>query len=153
MVPDRSELFWTLSGNLVVGLGAGTATNAAFAPTLPLVDDPHFLVRVSIVSLGFALFFAGYHITQAGMYRSPGESLGETLVPGTGDGTATAGRFDPVLAIRATAILAGVFLLGAGMRLFAMTIDTWSATFGLMSGVVCIGGYICGHIGINWRMI
>jgi len=43
----------------------------------------------------------------------------------------------------------GVLGLGWGMRLFALTIQNWSGTLGLAAGVVCIGGYIFGHIGIN----
>lgn len=158
MLPKKRRLFWALAGNLVVGFGAGTATNAAFAPSLPVIANPHFAVRVGIVSLGFAFFFAGYHITQAGIYRSSDESQLGALVPKVGTGTKGEVKgnfvtFDPVLALRGASLLAGVVLLGAGMRLFALTIESWSATLGLLTGVVCILGYIFGHIGINWKLI
>lgn len=158
MLPEPGELFWALLGNVVVGFGAGTATLAAFAPTLPLVGDPLFVVRVCAVSLGFAFFFAGYHITQAGTYRDPEEPLLSELapMPTGGDGengsarndTAT-GTVDLFLVFRGGFVLLGLLGLGAGMRLFAVTIQSWSPVLGGLAGLVCIGGYICGHIGIN----
>lgn len=165
MFPDGRELLWALAGNSVVGFGAGTATLAAFAPSLPLLGEPHFTVRVAVVSVGFAFFFAGYHITQSGTYRSPDRSLLASLAPApiapseaegpnrTPDDSRATGSLDPVVVARALFILLGVVGLGAGMRLFALTINSWNPTLGVVTGVVCIGGYIAGHIGLNWTLI
>lgn len=158
---ERRVLLWALVGNIVVGFGAGTATLAAFSPTLPLFDSPHFVFRVLIVSIGFALFFAGYHITQAGTYRDPNDSLRGALLPGPDAGNSGAqsrsksdsNGSDPVILLRSGFILMGVFGLGAGMRLFALTIASWDPVLGGTTGLVCIGGYICGHIGINGVLI
>jgi len=159
MGSDTRALVWALLGNVVVGFGAGTATLAAFSPALPLVGSPPFVVRVTIVSIGFAFFFAGYHVTQTGTYRDPDEPLPGALLPsssGAGDrsdpGTPAgddSGRVDPLTLFRGGFILLGVFGLGAGMRLFALTIGSWDPLLGVATGFVCIGGYICGHIGIN----
>lgn len=158
MRPDTHALFWALLGNVVVGFGAGTATLAAFSPTLPLVGSPPFVIRVTIVSVGFAFFFAGYHVTQTGTYRDPDESVPSAVLPSSdagtrpGQGTSTrrdSGRVDPLTLFRGAFIVLGVFGLGAGMRLFALTIGSWSPVLGVATGFVCIGGYICGHIGIN----
>jgi hypothetical protein len=158
MRPDTRALVWALLGNAVVGFGAGTATLAAFSPTLPVVGSPPFVVRVSIVSVGFAFFFAGYHVTQAGTYRDPDEPLRAAVLPtASGDepsepGTPAgqdSGRLDPLALFRGGFIFLGVFGLGAGMRLFALTISSWDPVLGVATGFVCIGGYICGHIGIN----
>ena len=156
MWPDTRALLWALLGNVVVGFGAGTATLAAFSPTLPVVGSPPFVVRVSIVSIGFAFFFAGYHVTQTGTYRDPDESLRDAVVPSAGDrpdsgapGGSESGRVDPLMLFRGGFVLLGVFGLGAGMRLFALTIGSWDPVLGVATGFVCIGGYICGHIGIN----
>ncbi|WP_436903484.1 hypothetical protein [Halovenus halobia] len=150
MVNWRREGFWALLGNIVVGFGAGTATLAAFAPSFPVLGEPHFVLRTIIVSIGFAFFFAGYHITQAGTYRDPDESLlpsgspdSETQ-PSSGSERATA-----VVVVSGVFVSLGVLGLGAGMRLFAMTIASWDPALGFLSGVVCISGYIFGHIGLN----
>lgn len=154
MFPSLKELFWAVAGNAVIGVGAGTATLAAFAPSLSVAGVSNPALRVGVVSVGFAIFFAGYHLTQAATYRDPDESLLEALVPGS-SGTggaepqADAGGVDGVLVVRGVFVVLGVLGLGAGMRLFALTIDAWSGTLGVLTGVVCIGGYVCGHIGIN----
>jgi hypothetical protein len=151
MSSDPAELGWALAGNVVVGIGAGTATLAAFAPSLPLVDGGNPAVRVGVVSLGFAVFFAGYGLTQAGTYRDPGESLLEGLRPG-GDEPGTgrnAGSIDPFMVLRGSFVVLGMVGLGAGMRLFALTIQGWDPVLGVATGVVCILGYIFGHVGIN----
>jgi hypothetical protein len=158
MSPQWREFFWALAGNVVVGFGAGTATLAAFAPTLPLFGTPHFALRVAIVSVGFAFFFAGYHVTQAGTYRNRDEPLVASLLPTAGGSpekpTAdnNAGT-NPLVLLRGGFVLLGVLGLGAGMRLFAMTIESWDPMMGLLAGVVCILGYICGHIGLNWVIL
>ena len=158
MWPDSRAVLWALLGNVVVGFGAGTATLAAFSPTLPVVGSPPFVVRVSIVSIGFAFFFAGYHVTQTGTYRDPDEPLSGAVLPSAGGdnrsdpgapGGSESGRVDPLTLFRGGFILLGVFGLGAGMRLFALTIGSWNPVLGVATGFVCIGGYICGHIGIN----
>lgn len=135
----------------MVGFGAGTATLAAFSPTLPVVDGSNPAIRVGVVSLGFAFFFAGYHLTQVGTYLDPGESFVSAFVPVPDDepGATDSGGLDALLLARGGFVLAGVVGLGAGMRLFALTIENWSGTLGLAAGVVCIVGYIFGHIGIN----
>lgn len=151
MLVDPAELGWALAGNVVVGIGAGTATLAAFAPQLPLVDGGNPAIRVGVVSLGFAVFFAGYGLSQIGTYRDPRESLLDGLLPG-GDGTAggaDAGSIDAFLALRGLFVVLGMVGLGAGMRLFALTIQGWDPVLGVATGVVCILGYIFGHIGIN----
>lgn len=145
MALNRSELGWAVAGNIVVGVGAGTSTLAAFAPRLPLVADPHPAVRVSIVSIGFAVFFAGYGLSQAGTHRDPESSLVDELRPDVG----TAGNVTGFDVVRGVSLLLGVVVLGGGMRLFALTIQFWDPTLGLLTGVVCIAGYIFGHIGIN----
>lgn len=154
------EVVWAFVGNVVVGFGAGTATISAFAPSLPVLGDPHFLLRSVIVSVGFAFFFAGYHITQAGTYRNAGDPLLESLLPTVGLPAKTKGsnptrpmRANVIVIIRGVFILLGVLGLGAGMRLFAMTIESWDPLIGLISGIVCISGYICGHIGLNWVLL
>jgi len=166
MVPDTRELFWAVAGNLVVGFGAGTATLAAFAPTLPAVGGSHPAVRVGVISVGFAFFFAGYRLSQTGTYRDPDQSLLDAFVPDstaaggeTGGGARTggpvsrstdnSGETDAFLVLRGVFLLLGIVGLGAGMRLFALTIQGWDATLGVATGLVCIGGYICGHIGMN----
>lgn len=150
MLPDPDDLLWAFLGNLVVGVGAGTATLAAFAPSLPVVGEAHPAIRVAAVSLGFGVFFAGYHISQVGTYRDPDESVLAALLPANGDAEPTAdGGSTASTVLRGVFVLLGVVGLGAGMRLFALTIDAWSGTLGVLTGVVCIGGYICGHIGIN----
>lgn len=140
MSPDPAEVGWALAGNVVVGLGAGTATLAAFAPTLPVVDGSTPVVRVTVVSLGFAVFFAGYGVSQLGTHRD--WSLG-AAVP------STAASVDAFLVLRAIAVLLGLVGLGAGMRLFALTIQGWDPVLGVATGVVCITGYVFGHVGIN----
>jgi len=154
------ELFWALAGNTVVGFGAGTATIAAFAPSLPVVGDPHFLVRTVIVSIGFAFFFAGYHITQAGTYRDTSEPLVTSLAPHVNQSATDENpnrnrsiKTNGMVVVRGIFIILGVLGLGAGMRLFAMTIESWDPMLGLLSGIVCISGYIFGHIGINWVLL
>lgn len=161
MVPDIGELFWAVAGNLVVGFGAGTATLAAFAPTLPAVPGSNPAIRVGVVSVGFAFFFAGYRLSQTGTYRDTDESLLAAFTPDSGgvgssgetgrDATpaSDAGEIDAFLVLRGIFLLLGVVGLGAGMRLFALTIQGWDATLGVATGLVCIGGYICGHIGMN----
>lgn len=158
MIPEGRELFWALAGNVVVGFGAGTATLAAFAPSLPLLGDPHFAVRVATVSVGFAFFFAGYHVTQAGTHRDRSEPVLASLLPTGGSSADGPGADDtasanPLVAVRGAFVLLGVLGLGAGMRLFAMTIQSWDPTTGLLAGVVCITGYIFGHIGLNWVLL
>jgi hypothetical protein len=145
MVHWSREGFWAFVGNVVVGFGAGTATLAAFTPSFPGLGDPHFLVRTVIVSVGFAFFFAGYHLTQAGTYRDPDEPLLSSAEsdPSESEPSTTA------LLTQGVFVALGVLGLGAGMRLFAMTIASWDPALGLLSGVVCIGGYISGHIGLN----
>ena len=164
---ELDEVAWALAGNVVVGLGAGTATLAAFAPSLPVVDGGNPVLRVGVVSIGFALFFAGYRLSQAGTHRNPEESLRESFLPSNGDadtadqrppggaGTATSdsGSTTVILAVRGVFVVLGVVGLGAGMRLFALTIETWSGTLGVATGVVCITGYIFGHLGMNWVVL
>ncbi|CCQ34658.1 hypothetical protein HLRTI_001634 [Halorhabdus tiamatea SARL4B] len=154
MLPELRELFWAVAGNLVVGFGAGTATLSAFSPSLPLLDGSNPAIRVGVVSIGFAFFFAGYHLTQVGTYLDPDESFASAFVPVPDDqphelGATDSGGVDGVLLARGGFVLVGVVGLGAGMRLFALTIQSWDATLGVAAGVVCIGGYIFGHIGIN----
>lgn len=154
MLSDSEALFWALAGNLVIGIGAGTATLSAFSPSLPLLDGSNPAIRVGVVSIGFAIFFAGYHLTQVGTYLDPDESFVSAFVPVPDDDSAEpdatdSGGVDGVLLARGGFVVLGVVGLGAGMRLFALTIQNWSGTLGLAAGVVCIGGYIFGHIGIN----
>lgn len=165
MPPETRHVVWAFAGNLVVGFGAGTATLAAFAPSLPVFGDPHFVSRVAVVSIGFAFFFAGYHITQAGTYRDPDEPVLVSLLPtsvltrggvasdGSGVKTSDTGKFTPIAAVRGTFVVLGVVGLGAGMRLFAITIESWDPMMGVLTGIVCIGGYIAGHIGLNWVLL
>ncbi|MFC7074727.1 hypothetical protein ACFQJ7_08330 [Halovenus rubra] len=158
MYPQRRDVYWAVGGNVVVGFGAGTATLAAFAPSLPLFDTPHFALRVAIVSLGFAFFFAGYHITQAGTYRNRDEPLTTTLLPTASQAGEQANAKEnastsPLVLLRGVFVLLGVLGLGAGMRLFAITIQSWDPATGLLAGLVCIGGYIFGHIGLNWVLL
>lgn len=155
-------LYWALIGNVIIGFGAGTATLAAFSPSLPLLNSPHFILRVTIVSIGFAFFFAGYHATQVGTYRDEDESVRVAMLPDpilgmigeegslSGNGS---GGIDHHLLLRGMFIITGVFGLGAGMRLFALTIQAWSPVLGVVTGFVCIAGYIAGHIGINGVLI
>jgi len=154
MLPDAEELFWALAGNLIIGIGAGTATLSAFSPSLPLVPGSNPAVRVGVVSIGFAIFFAGYHFTQVGTYFDPDESFTSAFLPASDadsdePGATDSGGVDGVLLARGGFVVLGVVGLGAGMRLFALTIQSWSAKLGVAAGVVCIGGYIFGHIGIN----
>lgn len=153
MFPEPSEFGWALAGNVVVGIGAGTATLAAFAPQLPIVDGGNSIVRVGVVSVGFAVFFAGYGISQAGTYRDPDEPLVPGVPTSVSDGPvgpgADSGSLDPFLAVRGLFLILGVVGLGAGMRLFALTIRGWDPRLGLATGIVCIIGYIFGHVGIN----
>lgn len=151
MFPKPRELGWALAGNLVIGIGAGTATLAAFAPNLPVVDGGNSVIRVSVVSLGFAVFFAGYGLSQTGTYRDPDEPL-VSPASTSGDHSAAspgAGSIDPFLAARGLFLVFGLLGLGAGMRLFALTIRGWDPVLGVLTGVVCILGYIFGHVGIN----
>jgi hypothetical protein len=151
MSVDAADLGWALAGNVVVGIGAGTATLAAFAPELPVISGPNPALRVAVVSLGFAVFFAGYGLSQLGTHRHPDESVVDALVPSSGgegiggDG----GTVDPFLALRGLFIVLGMVGLGTGMRLFALTIEGWDPVLGVATGVVCIVGYIFGHVGIN----
>ena len=130
------ELLWVLFGNLVVGVGAGTATLFAFRKRLPLVV------------LGFALFFAGYRISQAGIYQGPA-ALVSSVRPDL-DG----GSLDLFILVRAVSTALGVVGLALGMQLFAGTIlEGPTASQGLLAGVVCITGYIFGHIGMNGNLM
>lgn len=149
MVHWTREGFWALVGNVVVGFGAGTATLAAFTPSVPGLGDPHFLVRTVIVSVGFAFFFAGYHLTQAGTYREPDEPLLASSEGSAADAGSESTGPNAAVVVQGVFVALGVLGLGAGMRLFAMTIASWDPALGLLSGVVCIGGYISGHIGLN----
>lgn len=176
MAPTRRELGWALAGAVVVGTGAGTATLAAFAPSLPAGPE-NFATRTLVVAIGYAIFFAGYHISQVGTYRNPETPLLLDLLPvptsvdaagasnagvasdaadstNAGAGSdATAGTTTPLVAVRGLFIILGVLGLGAGMRLFALTVQSWDPLFGVLAGTVSIGGYICGHIGINWVLL
>lgn len=154
MLPEPKALLWALAGNLVIGIGAGTATLSAFSPSLPLLDGSNPAIRVGVVSVGFAIFFAGYHLTQVGTYLDHDESFVSEFVPVADDqpgepDASDSGGVDGVLLARGGFVVLGVVGLGAGMRLFALTIQSWDATLGVAAGVVCIGGYIFGHIGIN----
>lgn len=158
MFPDFEELAWALAGNVVIGFGAGTATLAAFAPRLPVIDGSNPAIRVGVVSVGFAFFFAGYRLSQIGTYRDAEESLFTAFVPdpvfsGNASGRDTAGKVNGFLVLRGLFVVLGVVGLGAGMRLFALTIQSWSSTLGVLTGVVCIVGYIFGHIGMNEVLI
>ncbi len=152
MFPEPRELGWALAGNLVVGIGAGTATLAAFAPQLPILDGGNPVIRVSVVSVGFAIFFAGYGLSQAGTYSDPDESAMDALTgPSSGESPSApnSGSIDPFQVVRGLFLVLGVVGLGAGMRLFALTIRGWDPRLGVATGVVCILGYIFGHVGIN----
>lgn len=158
---------WALAGTLVVGVGAGTATYAAFQPALPLVGRPPAAVRVGVVAAGFALFFAGYRLSQVGTYRDGGGSLVESLRPAVGLRSGAAelrpwavaprpgsvaprpGSVDAGRAVRAGFVVLGVVGLAAGMVLFAETIRTWDPYSGLLAGLVSFGGYVAGHVGLN----
>jgi hypothetical protein len=106
---------------------------------------------VGVVSLGFAVFFAGYGLSQAGTYRDPDESTLGALTGTSSDDaqSANSGSVDLFLAVRGLFLVLGVVGLGAGMRLFALTIRGWDPRLGVATGVVCIVGYIFGHVGIN----
>jgi len=130
------ELPWVLFGNLVVGVGAGTATLFAFRKRLPLVV------------LGFALFFAGYRISQSGIYAGAGGLL-SSIRPDF-----DAGSLDLFILVRVAATALGVVGLALGMQLFAGTIlEGPTASQGLLAGVVCITGYIFGHVGMNGNLM
>lgn len=130
------EVPWVLFGNLVVGLGAGTATLFAFRKQLPLVV------------VGFALFFAGYRISQAGIYLGA-EELVSSFTPDVDSGS-----LDLFILVRAVATVLGVVGLALGMQMFAGTIiEGPTAVGGLSAGVVCITGYIFGHIGMNGNLL
>lgn len=156
-MPELRTLGWALAGNSVIGIGAGTATLVAFAPTLPVLERPHFVIRACLVAVGFALFFSGYHVTQAGTYRDRSNRIRTSLLPdpltSEQQRSTENGPSRPLLAVRGACIVVGVLALGAGMRLFAMTIQSWDASLGVLTGVVCITGYIFGHIGINWVVL
>jgi hypothetical protein len=131
-----SELPWTLAGNLVVGIGAGTATLFAFRKQLPLVV------------VGFALFFGGYRLSQAGIYADAGG-----LLPSVG-GDIGLGSLGPFVVVRGVATAVGVVGLAFGMQLFADTIVRGpTLEGGLFAGVVCITGYIFGHVGMNGNLL
>lgn len=148
VLPRGEVVGWALAGNVVVGLGAGTATLAAFQETLPLLGSQPLPVRVVVVAVGFALFFAGYRITQAGTYRDSGESLLGAM--GLGGGHVDVDGF---LLARGVVTVMGVVGLALGMTLFAQAIATQSLGTGFLSGLVCIGGYIFGHIGMNGTLL
>lgn len=152
MAPTRPELGWALAGAVVVGIGAGTATLAAFAPSLPTGPE-NFLTRTIVVAIGYAIFFAGYHVTQVGTYRDPETPLLRAFLPAPAPADGTAGTTTPVVAVRGLFVMLGVLGLGAGMRLFALTVQSWDPLFGVLAGAISIGGYICGHIGINWVLL
>lgn len=152
MLPEPRVVGWALAGNAIIAVGSGTATVAAFAPSLPLGPDT-FLTRTLVVAIGFAVFFAGYHVSQVGTYRDPSESLVTALVPGGFRNGQTSASRSPLVLVRAGFLLLGVLGLGAGLRLFAMSVESWDPTIGLLCGIVFISGYIAGHIGINWVLI
>lgn len=155
MGPDVESIAWAIVGNVVIGVGAGTATLAAFAPGIPFVDASNPAVRVGVVSAGFALFFAGYRLTQSGTYRNPEEPLSAAFLPSSetihtnSTQSQNSGGASLFMFLRGVFVVIGVVGLGAGMRLFALTIQTWSGTLGIATGTVCILGYIFGHIGMN----
>ena len=131
-----AEFPWVLVGNLVVGIGAGTATLFAFRKQLPLVV------------VGFALFFAGYRISQAGIYLGPSELLA-SFTPDMDSGS-----LDLFILLRAVTTVLGVVGLALGMQLFAGTIiEGPTAVGGLTAGLVCIVGYIFGHVGMNGNLL
>lgn len=152
MAPRADEVAWALAGNLVVGIGAGTATYAAFQSELPLVGHQPFAVRVVLVAVGFGLFFAGYRVSQAGTYRDGDESIVESFRPEV-EGHPESGSVDAFLLLRGGFVLLGVVGLAVGMILFALTIRTWDPYNGLLAGLVCIGGYISGHVGMNSSLL
>lgn len=153
MPPEWRAVVWAFVGSVVVAVGGGTATIAAFVPSLPVGPDT-FAVRTLVVGTGFAVFFAGYHVSQAGTHRNPDEPLGMALLPvPVVRGDDTGGAVEPFAVFRGVSVLLGVFGLGAGLRLFAVTISAWDPTLGLLAGAVCAGGYICGHIGVNGVLI
>ncbi|MFT4921600.1 MAG: hypothetical protein ACI8XM_000803 [Haloarculaceae archaeon] len=130
------EVPWVVAGNLVIGIGAGTATLFAFRKQLPLVV------------VGFALFFGGYRLSQAGIYASLPALL--TSVRPDLD----AGSMSLFILVRAVATVAGVVGLALGMQLFADTITQGpTVSGGLLAGVVCITGYIFGHVGMNGNLL
>jgi hypothetical protein len=149
MFPRTNELGWAFLGNLVVGAGAGTATYAAFQQALPLLGRQPLAVRVAVVSVGFALFFAGYRISQAGIHKTSDESLVTAFQPAVENGDTSAG----FAVLRGGFVVVGVVGLALGMTLFAQTIITRSLSMGFLAGAVSIGGYIFGHIGMNATLL
>lgn len=153
MPPERSELVWAFVGNVIVAIGAGTLTVAAFVPSLPVVPD-NFAVRITITGAGFIVFFWGYYISQAGTHRDPGAPLTNVFLPGPNGNDVTneasVGVFELV---RGGFVLAGALSLGASVRLFAVVIESWDPGTGVLAGCLAAFGYIFAHIGINWRVL
>lgn len=130
------EFPWVAAGNLVIGIGAGTATLFAFRKQLPLVV------------VGFALFFGGYRLSQAGIYAD----LSETVASAKPD--LDGASLDLFILVRVVATAVGVVGLAFGMQLFADTIIQGpTASGGLLAGTVCITGYIFGHVGMNGNLL
>lgn len=130
------EILGTLSGVALVGIGAGTATVVAFQARLPGLLEVSAVGRTAGVALGFALFFAGVGLTQRAIHGYAGGAGWERL-------DAVQGAF----------LLAGVIGLAIGLILFAETVIQGRATLGLLSGVVCMGAYLAGHVGMNGSII
>ncbi len=149
----RHELVWAAVGNTVIALGAGTLSAAAFVPSLPVVPE-NFAVRTVVIAVGFAAFFWGYHISQAGTYRDSDEPLLNVFLPGS-DSTKgmTSGNVGLFKLVRGGFVMAGALSLGGGVRLFALLIDSGDLMLGGFAGVATAIGYICAHIGINWRLL
>lgn len=130
------ELPWVAAGNLVIGIGAGTATLFAFRK------------RLALVVVGFALFFGGYRLSQAGIYSGL-DGLVSSVRPDV-----DAGSVDLFVLVRAVSTALGVVGLALGMQLFATTIiEGPTASQGLLAGVVCITGYVFGHVGMNGNLL
>ncbi len=135
MPHQRNDYGWLLGGAVVIAAGSGLAGTHAFEGD------------VLQVAAGIVLFFAGFKLSQFGVYRWPDRRLVD-VVRGTGDGV------DPrTVGVRVVALAIGALLIAGGITLFARTIVEPGAERATLAGITSITGYMFAHYGMMGRTL
>lgn len=126
---------WLVAGSLLVTAGSGLAGVYAFEN------------RVSVVAVGFLLFFVGYRTAQFGVHRDHETPLGDALRRSL----RSAARRER--ARRGACLAVGLVGIAYGVTLFSQTIVDPDLSRAAFSGLWSIGGYMFAHVGMNERLL
>lgn len=132
MDTDARGVASVVVGSLLVAGGSTLAGINAFAG------------RVAWVVLGFALFVAGYGVSQYGVHADgwPADAAG-VVTPGPARDSL------PTLVLRGGLLIVGITGIAVGVTTFARTILVPSFENAVISGVFSIGGYMVAHLAVN----